>query len=268
MPWHDGFLWVLLSALALAWGSFANVLVYRLPLPYLDHAPTNNTRINIIAPRSHCPNCGQTLKWWHNLPLLGFLLLHGRCGFCRAPISARYWWIEFGAWLMALLCVRYFGWNKEALCALIFLYLLWITAWIDARHYLILDVLTYPLLAMGIGGCALWYPNRLPDALTGAVLGFALLAVPYWAYLRWRGMIGLGLGDCKLLAAIGAWFGAWLGIASIPYVLLTACLMAIGAAVFHTVWRERGWHKMRQLKIPFAPYLSAGSVLVGWLWQV
>lgn len=259
---HAGDAFITLMALlcAAALGSFANVLVYRLPLQILSDTDgqTHGSVFNIAVPASHCPACQTPLKWWQNVPLVSFVLLRGRCAFCHAAIPWCYFWIELGTVLWAMLCLWRFGVGGMALAAFGFGYVLWVLSWIDARHYVLPDVLTLGLLWSGLLLKAWFAPWTLADAVFGAVLGYALLWLPYAVYLKWRGVVGLGLGDCKLLAAVGACLG-WMPV---PSVALWASILGLiyGGLLF--VGRRHNTERLGAVQIPFDPFIAAASVLV------
>ncbi len=258
--------------LAGAMGSFANVLIYRLPIMIVANdkqadeklagdlpMASSNQTFNIATPASFCPHCHAPLKWWQNIPLISYVVLRGRCAECRATIPLRYLWVELGCVLLALLCIWVDGVSVRSVVGFVFLYLLWVLSWIDALHYLLPDALTLSLLLLGFVLRVALSPFAWFDAVTegalGALLGYMILWLPYALYLRWRGIAGLGLGDCKLMAGIGV----WLGVVNIPTVLMLACA---GALVCALVWAWRAQCSARNLKIPFGPFLAAGAALM------
>ena len=262
---HDALFWmniVWVVLCAAAFGSFANVLIYRLPLMLLGESGQNTSgdkkAFNLAVPASFCPQCQHAIQWWHNIPLLSFIGLRGRCAYCHQPIPMRYFWVESGTVLWALLSVWMFGLTWQALSSFVFFYLLWVASWIDALHFLLPDVLNYALFGIGLMVAMAFAHNgvaaALMDALSGAALGYVMLWIPYFAYLKWRGLEGLGLGDCKLLAAIGC----WQGMVAVPNVLLFACALALMFGLLVAFLRQ---HPVRTLKIPFGPFISAGSVI-------
>ena len=243
---------------AASFGSFANVLIYRLPR-MLFGEKTHQAVFNIAVPASFCPHCQRTLKWWHNIPLLSFILLRGRCAFCQAAIGWRYVWIELGTVALAVACIWLFGVSTMALAAFAFVYILWVLSWIDAQHRLLPDVLTLGLLVSGLLLKVWFTPWALLDAVFGAALGYALLWLPYMFYLKWRGVVGLGLGDCKLLAAVGA----WLGWAFIPMVALVASVLGLSYGVLLFVRsRSESMVGFGAVQIPFGPFIAIASVVV------
>ena len=273
MAWIDGFAWFWLLLCAAALGSFANVLVYRLPMQIVrasDEVDSSKGAFNIAVPASHCPSCHMPLKWWQNVPLMSFIWLKGRCAFCHAPIPRRYCWIELGTVLIAIACLSLFGIGVKALALFVLLYALWVLNWMDALYQLLPDVLTLGLLWTGLLLRAWFAPMSLDDAVWGAVLGYVLLYLPHVLYLKWRGEVGLGLGDAKLLAAVGA----WLGLVHVPTVLLLACVAGLMYGGVRFLGRARVTHRveaqdlrdLRRVRIPFGPFISMATALIV-LWQ-
>ena len=261
---HDALFWMNMFwvlACAAAFGSFANVLIYRLPRMLLGmntNTPHDNPSFNIAVPASFCPQCQHTIQWWHNIPLLSFIGLRGRCAYCHQSIPMRYFWVELGTVLWALLSVWMFGLTWQALSSFVFFSVLWVASWIDALHFLLPDVLNYVLFGMGLVVAMAFAHNgvgvALIDALSGAAFGYVMLWIPYFTYLKWRGIEGLGLGDCKLLAAIGC----WQGVVAVPNVLLFACVLAL---VFGVLMAWSRHQTVATLKIPFGPFISAAAVI-------
>ena len=248
------FLWGLIIVLAAVFGSFANVLVYRLPLMVLrEEDDENRSRLtfNLACPASHCPSCDRPLRWWHNIPMLSYIVLRGRCGFCHTAIPRRYFWIELGSVLMGLYCYWHFGWSVDALMWFMFLFILWVMAWIDVAYFLLPDALTLFLLWLALLWKALMMPEQLVDAVLGAALGYLLLRTVYEVHHYFTGRQGMGMGDMKLIAAIGA----WLGLTQVPNVLLVACISALVYAVYVRL-------RFQTMMIPFGPFLALGAVFV------
>lgn len=236
--------------LAASLGSFANVLIYRLPLMILDEK--SGQSINLFTPASHCPNCLTALKFWQNIPLLGFVFLKRRCAVCAQPIAWHYFLVELGVVFFAVLCVYFFGYSLSAFAYFIFLYFLWILAWIDALHYLLPDALTLVLLWIGLVYQALFAPNRLVDVVLAACIAYLLLYIIFYVYWFLAKKQGLGFGDMKLLSAVGA----WLGIVAVSNVLIVACLLAI----FYTLASYLMSRKIRKI-IPFGPFIAISAAI-------
>ena len=247
------FFWMLVFVLAAVFGSFANVLVYRLPLMVLKEEANDKQVLmfNLACPASHCPACEAPLRWWHNIPLLSYIVLRGRCGFCWASIPKRYFWIELGSVIIGLYCYGRFGWSVHALMWFVFLYLLWVMSWIDVAHFLLPDALTLLLLWLALIWKALAVPEQLVDAVFGAVLGYLLLRVVYEVHHYFTGRQGMGMGDMKLMAAIGA----WLGVFEVPNVLMVSCISALLYASYARL-------RFNRVMIPFGPFLAFGAAAV------
>ena len=231
------------GAYGLVLGSFINVLIYRLP-----------RGMSVARPRSHCPACGRPVRWYDNVPLLSYLVLRGRCRSCGAPISPRYPLVEAASGGLVVLAVVRFGPSATGVAAAVFLLLLLPLALIDLEHHILPDVLTLPGIAVGIAGGVLGALVPLWDSVGGAVLGAALPYLVIVAYRVLRGVEGMGLGDVKLLAMIGAFLG-WRGA------LLTLCLgAAAGASVgLALIVVRRG---RLDTELPFGTFLAAAAVVV------
>jgi leader peptidase (prepilin peptidase)/N-methyltransferase len=257
-PWMAG-------VLGLAVGSFLNVVVHRLPrmlqaqwkaqcAELEGHSPPPTPRYNLWTPASHCPACNRPVRAVHNIPVVSYLMLRGRCAFCGSPISARYPALELVTALMFSWVAAHFGWSAAGAGALILTAFLLALALIDADTTLLPDDLTLPLLWMGllINLRATYAP--LPDAVIGAVAGYLCLWSVYWVFKLVTGKEGMGYGDFKLLAALGAWLG-WKML--LPIILMSSLVGAlVGLALI--VLARRG----REIPIPFGPYLAAAGFLI------
>lgn len=235
--------WVTLAVvLGLCAGSFLNVLIYRMPRDQ-----------SIVWPGSRCPGCGHALSAWENVPLLSFLLLAGRCRACRAPIPWRYPLVEALSGLVAGLAVWRLGPGAAALWAAAFALALLAVGWIDAEHGIVPDELSAGLVALG-----LWV--RGPSvhgfvvAALGGLLGFVLLWGLASLYRRVRGIEGLGGGDVKLAAGLGAFLGP-------PGLVLTVVLASLGGSVAGLLLIVRG-RGNGKTALPFASFLAPAGVLV------
>lgn len=243
-------IWLLVIILAAVFGSFANVLVYRLPLMILNEEADAARTFNLSKPASHCPSCKQSIKWWQNLPLLSYIALRGRCQMCASKIPLRYFLIELGSAFIGAACFWRFGWSVTALMWFVFFYGLWVAAWIDAAHFLLPDVLTLTLLWVALVWKSLAHPEMLPDAVLGAALGYVMLRAVYEIHYYFTQRHGLGFGDMKLLAAIGA----WLGVMEIPNVMLLACVLGLVYALYAKL-------KSNAQVIPLGPFLGMAAVI-------
>ena len=255
------------ALLGLLVGSFINVIVYRLPI-MLERAwqsselpnelPTE--AFNLAVPRSHCPSCAQQLSASENVPVVSFLFLRGRCRHCKSRISARYPLVEIAASVASILVAMTFGFTASTLAFLAFAWFLLALSLIDLDHHLLPDDLTLPLLWLGllVSAFNLGLPGvSLFDAVIGAAAGYITLWSLFWAFLLVTGKEGLGYGDFKLLAALGAWLG-WQAI--LPVLLLASLAgAAIGLILIVFGGRERS------APLPFGPFLAAaGFVMLIW----
>ena len=251
----------------LAVGSFLNVVIHRLPrmmesewraqCAELDGLPArDNERFNLVVPRSRCPACATPIRARDNIPVLSWLLLKGRCAHCGARISARYPIVEaLTAGLSALVAWK-FGFGSTALAVAVFTWILVALTFIDADTTLLPDDLTMPLLWLGLlVNLAGVVPGvTLQDAVVGAVAGYGVLWLIYWAFKLTTGKEGMGYGDFKLLAALGAWMG-WKAL--LPVLLLSSIVGAVVGVVL-IVLKRRG----RDIPIPFGPYLATAGFIV------
>ena len=252
------------AVLGLLVGSFLNVVIHRLPrmlergwraqcAELAGEAPADEPAYNLVVPRSACPHCGHRIRAHENVPVLSWLALGGRCASCRAPISARYPLVELLAAALAAGAILRFGptWQGVAACAL--LWTLTALAFIDADTQLLPDDITLPLVWAGLVVNLFGVFVPLHEAVIGAVAGYASLWLVYWAFKLIRGKEGMGYGDFKLLAALGAWLG-WKMLPAI--VLLSSAAGAlIGIALIVLQGRDHA------TPLPFGPYLAlAGAV--------
>jgi leader peptidase (prepilin peptidase)/N-methyltransferase len=267
------------SAVGLAVGSFLNVVVYRLPImlerqwqaqctqpPVAAEAaaPAPQPPFNLVLPRSCCPACRAPISALQNIPLLSFLLLRGRCAHCRAKISLRYPAIELLSGVTTAVVAWEFGFGWPAACAMLVGWFLIALTFIDLDHQLLPDVLTLPLLWLGLlASLAGWnssshaLPSDPASAIGGAALGYVSLWALYHLFRLLTGKEGMGYGDFKLLAALGAWLG-WQML--LPIVLLSAMVGAITGLTLIALRRAQ-----RGNPIPFGPFLAAAG-WVAMLW--
>ncbi|KMK92079.1 prepilin peptidase [Aeromonas dhakensis] len=247
-------------------GSFLNVVIHRLPImlerewqaEYLSYFNPETQlqqeeRYNLMVPRSACPHCGHAITAMENIPLLSWLWLKGRCRECLAPISARYPLVELLTALLSLVVAATFPPSWGLLAALLLTWVLVALTFIDLDKMLLPDQLTLPLLWGGLlfnlaGGFV-----PLADAVIGAMAGYLVLWSLYWAFKLLTGKEGMGYGDFKLLAALGA----WLGWQALPIVLLLSSL--VGAIIGISLILLRNHHQGKP--IPFGPYLA----IAGWI---
>ncbi|MGO9403759.1 MAG: prepilin peptidase [Terriglobales bacterium] len=297
-------------ALGLCFGSFLNVCIYRLPLGK-----------SVVAPRSACPHCGNLIPLYHNLPVLSWLILRGKCRSCKQPISPRYLVIEVLTGVLFLGCYAHFGLTLAALKCVALGYLLLGLIFTDAETKLLPDAMTLPGLALGIGFSLLvpvndlasrimpgmvspvmsmsselsWRLWSLSDSLLGAAVGASFLYGAAAIYLRARGVEGMGFGDVKLMAMIGAFLGTKLTVLTIFASSLAGSLF--GLSTILAVWmkrtrrirssrvsskdaRRRAWQSarlaLRYYEMPFGVFLGSmailsflfGDRLLHWYWRV
>jgi leader peptidase (prepilin peptidase)/N-methyltransferase len=259
----------------LAIGSFLNVVIYRLPVMLERQwrsqaaelegrpAPPQDGRFNLVVPRSRCPACQAQIRGIHNVPILSWIALRGRCASCRAPISLRYPLVELATGAAFAAVAWHFGFGLSAALAFVLTaYLIALTG-IDIDRQLLPDILTIPLLWIGLVA-SLWQvagqaapPAGLRDAVIGAAAGYAFLWLVFQLFRLATGKEGMGYGDFKLFAAIGA----WLGWQMLPLVLMLAA--AVGAVVGLAMMAAS--RLGRGVPIPFGPYL-AGAAWIALLW--
>lgn len=264
----------LAGLLGLLIGSFLNVVIHRLPkmmerqwaLEYAHYAAEQSGNalqqeqtapFGLSHPRSACPHCQHAIRWYENIPVLSYLWLRGRCAGCKTRISLRYPLVELLTGALFALCAWRWGLSPTAGAWAVFCALLVALAGIDWDTTLLPDDLTYPLLWAGLIAAALQWTNvPLFAAVMGAVAGYLSLWSVYWAFKLATGKEGMGYGDFKLFAALGAWFG-WQAL--VPIILMASVIGAIvGIAMkFSSGLREGGY-------IPFGPFL-AGAGLVALL---
>lgn len=256
-------------------GSFLNVVILRLPVmmerqwrrqcaEYQAEARDTDTgtknggaepeeRFNLATPRSRCPHCGHAITALENIPILSYLVLRGRCSSCGAGISARYPLIEAATAALSMAVAWQFGFAWETAAALVLTWALIALSVIDFDHHLLPDGITLPLLWFGLVLSLFGLFTDSHDAIIGALAGYLSLWCVYWLFKLLTGKEGMGYGDFKLLALLGAWLG-WTFL--LPIVLLSSL---VGAVVGITLVLLRG--RDRNIPIPFGPYLAAA----GWI---
>lgn len=250
--------------LGLIVGSFLNVLVHRLPLmlerQWRDDArealalPAQPAeRFDLLLPASRCPHCQRRIRAWENIPVLSYLFLRGRCAGCKTRISPRYPLVELASAGLTLFAAWHFGFSASAVAFMVLTWGLLALSLIDIEHQLLPDALVLPLLWLGliVNAFGLFVP--LEQALWGAVGGYLVLWTVYWLFKLITGKEGMGYGDFKLLAMIGAW-GGW---QILPFTLLFSSL--VGALLGLILLRLSG--QRAGTPIPFGPYMA----LAGWI---
>ena len=253
-----------LAVLGLVFGSFLNVIIYRLPkmmeaqwkrncAEFSGEAQEESDKLSLAFPRSRCPHCDAEIKPTQNIPVLSYLLLRGNCAACKAPISVRYPVVESVTSLLWVLCGLQFGVSNALAAALVLTAVLIVLTAIDLDHQLLPDSLTLPLVWIGL---LLNIDNTfvsLESAVLGAVLGYLCLWAVFWLFKIVTGKEGMGHGDFKLLAALGAWFG----LAALPTIVLLSSLVGavLGVALIVTGKQDR------ETPMPFGPFLAGAGLI-------
>lgn len=254
----------LAGILGLLVGSFLNVVIHRLPrmmerdwhlqcAELRGETAPEKERLSLAAPASRCPHCGHAIRAWENIPVLSFLLLKGRCSGCQAPISLRYPLVEAFTGLLSAFTVWHFGPTLAAAAALLLLWAMVALTGIDFDTQLLPDSITLPLLWLGLLFNISGTFTDISSAVIGAMVGYLSLWSVYWLFKLATGKEGMGYGDFKLLAAIGA----WLGWQMLPLTILLSSLVGAVVGVALIVLARRG----RNVPIPFGPYLAAAGLL-------
>ena len=255
---------VLLAVLFLAIGSFLNVVIHRLPImlerDWRSHArellglPSEpEERFNLAVPRSRCPECRHAIELRHNIPIVSWLVLRARCPHCSSRISARYPLVEAATVLAGLCMLHAFGYEWLTVALLFYTTSLIALGCIDMETHLLPDEITLPLLWAGILTALVFGHISPADSIIGAAVGYMALWIVYWAFKLITGREGMGHGDFKLLAALGA----WLGWQALPAVVLIASLGGLLYAAIALAMRTM----RRDQPIPFGPFLAAA----GWV---
>lgn len=254
------------AVFSLAIGSFLNVLIHRLPkMMEADwraqcaelqggEAAVEGSRYNLLIPHSHCPQCKAPLRVIDNIPIASWIALRGKCAHCSGRISSRYPIVEALTAVLSAIVAWKFGLTWQTALALVFTWTLIALTFIDADTTLLPDDLTLPLLWLGLLANVFGTFVPLREAVLGAAAGYLVLWSIYWLFKLATGKEGMGFGDFKLLAALGAWMG-WKAL--LPIVLLSSLVGAIvGIALI--ILARRG----REIPIPFGPYLAAAGMIV------
>jgi leader peptidase (prepilin peptidase)/N-methyltransferase len=265
-PWFDA---TLAGVVGLLIGSFLNVVIYRLPkimerqwaAECAELSGTESPKaetFNLMVPRSRCQQCGHQIRWFENIPVLSYTFLRGKCSACHTPISLRYPLVELGNGALFFFCVWHWGATPTALVWCAFAAAVLALGLIDWDTTLLPDDITLPLLWAGLIAASLqWSGTTLSSALWGAVAAYMSLWLIYWAFKLLTGKEGMGYGDFKLLAAIGAWLGWKMLPLTILASSLVGAVIGIGLIVFAKHAREK--------PIPFGPYLAiAGLIAMFW----
>lgn len=250
--------------LGLMVGSFLNVVIHRLPLmmerdwqaqcqDYLGEAPRQQSPLTLAKPASHCPHCGHRIRFYENIPVLSYLWLRGKCSACRQAISPRYPLIELTTAVLSTVIAWHFGFGWQAGTALLLTWALVALSVIDMDHQLLPDAITLPFLWLGLTLSLFPVFADVRSSLIGAIAGYLSLWTVYQLFKLLTGKEGMGFGDFKLLALLGAWMG-W---QSLPMIIVLSS--AVGAVLGGAMIALRG--RDRAHPIPFGPYLA----IAGWI---
>lgn len=254
----------LATVLGLVVGSFLNVVIHRLP-KMLEHGwmaecaqlrgeePLPAEKLTLASPRSRCPSCGHGIAAWENIPIVSFLFLRGRCRACHARISLRYPLVEALSGVLSGYAIWHFGASWAGIGALFFIWCMIALTFIDFDTQLLPDSITLPLLWTGLLLNLGSTFTDLRSAVIGAAAGYLSLWSVYWAFKLATGKEGMGYGDFKLLAAIGA----WLGWQMLPLTILASSMVGAVVGIALIVFARHG----RSIPIPFGPYLAAAAVI-------
>ena len=266
-PW---LLYTMVAFVSLCIGSFLNVVIFRLPammqqewrcqceelleVPEAKREPAKV--LSLSKPASTCPHCGHGIRAWQNVPVISYLVLKGKCANCSEPISARYPIIELATAVFSVLTVYLLGPTPATLWALLLVWALVALTMIDFDTQLLPDFITLPLLWLGL--VVNYFAQLVPfnDAFWGAVVGYLTLWSVYWLFKLVTGKEGMGYGDFKLLAALGAWLGWTL----LPAVILLSSVVGAIVGIALMVFKQQG----REVPMPFGPYLATAGLLCLW----
>ncbi|MGQ0528614.1 MAG: prepilin peptidase [Panacagrimonas sp.] len=259
--------------LGLCVGSFLNVVAHRLPMMMEQEfreacreqfgvpEASADARVSLAQPASACPACGTHIKPWHNIPLLGWLLLRGRCAQCSATISVQYPLVELIAAILAVACACRFGFGMQMFSAMVLSWALLVLTVIDLRTLYLPDAITLPLLWLGL---LLSLGPVFADpasAIAGAAAGYLVLWSIFWVFKLATGKDGMGYGDFKLMAALGAWLGWQL----LPQIVLLSAVVGAVVGIGLMATRKAEWSS----RIPFGPYIAgAGWIALIWGEQI
>ncbi|OGS91013.1 MAG: methyltransferase [Gallionellales bacterium GWA2_59_43] len=252
------------AVLGLMVGSFLNVVIHRLPkmmelgwqqqcAELRGEQPTDTPRYNLLVPRSSCPHCNHAIGALENIPVISYLLLRGKCKGCGARISPRYPIIETVSGLLSAYAAWHFGFGWAAAGALLLVWALLALTAIDFDTQLLPDDITLPLLWIGLLLNSFGTYTNLHSAVLGAIFGYLSLWSVYWLFKLVTGKEGMGYGDFKLLAALGA----WLGWQMLPLIILSSSLVGAVVGITLIVAARHG----RNIPIPFGPYLAGGGLI-------
>jgi len=262
---NQWYLALIAAFLGIIVGSFLNVMIVRIPI-YLEHqygiksnAQTNRNKqphvklFDLLISRSRCTYCHKQLAWHENIPIVSYVLLHGKCSRCKQPISVRYPLVELLTSILTIVTTLVFGLSLTTSAALIMTWTLLLLAFIDIEKQLLPDNLTQPLLWLGLLVNAMAGLTNLKSALFGAILGYLSLWLVYHIFRLATGKEGLGYGDLKLLAALGA----WLGWQMVPLIIVLATIVGSVVGIYKILRKKADLSS----KLPLGPFLA----MAGWI---
>tara|TARA_Y100000768_G_scaffold359283_1_gene315686 strand:- start:111 stop:872 length:762 start_codon:yes stop_codon:yes gene_type:complete len=237
---------IFIAVLGGLWGSFANVCIYRLPL-----------NKGVVSGRSYCPKCKKKIFWYENIPILSYLILGGKCSKCKKIISFQYLLVESISIFSFLLIYYFFGVSLTTILLIILFLSFIVIFFIDLKHYIIPDILTFPMMVLGF--LKSFDPNLNPlfpnyiNSLLGGIIGYGIIWLLIFFYKKIRNKEGMGLGDAKILAVIGFWFG-WV---SIPFVIFLSSTIALIVVIPDLLKKK----KKLTSQIPFGPYIIIATII-------
>ena len=255
MTFFPSLAYLVVFIFGLIFGSFFNVLIHRIPKSI--QSPKKESLFSAISfPKSYCPKCKKGLFVVHNLPIISWLFLLGKCYFCKAKISIRYPLVELLSGFIFLFCFWQYGVTTEFFLWVLFFSILLILFFIDLETFLLPDFLTMPLMLIGVFKSLLYSDQIDPiNSVVGVLVGFFALFITNAIYKLWRGVDGFGFGDFKLLAGLGAWFGAAL---ILPIIVLGALVALLSVGLLSFVGRRLDLQTM----IPFGPALITATIVI------
>jgi leader peptidase (prepilin peptidase)/N-methyltransferase len=265
MGWGAGLDAVFAGVLGLVVGSFLNVVVHRFPkmlerqwaaecAEFSGQPAKEEPAFNLLVPRSRCPHCGHGIRWYENIPVVSWLALRGKCSHCQAAIGVRYPIVEIVTAAFFALCGARWGLTPQAAAWMAFAALLICLFLIDMDTQILPDDLNYALLWLGLLAAAIGWTVPLASAVWGAALGYGIFWLIFQLFKLATGKEGMGYGDFKLLAALGAWLGA-------PYLLAIILLSSLVGAVIGIALVFVGKLANKDIPMPFGPYLAGAGLL-------
>ncbi|PNK60591.1 prepilin peptidase [Psychrobacter sp. FDAARGOS_221] len=273
---HHPMALILFGLIGLCVGSFLNVVVYRTPLMMWQQWLISSVQLlqsqsdipssliepiakivqpspalSLSTPASHCPQCQSAVNWYHNIPIISWLALKGRCAYCQAPISIRYPLVEISCALLSMLVIHLLGVSVTSMAALLFVWILLALALIDFDSQFLPDKLTFPLAGLGLAVNSQGWFVTPSESIWGLLIGYLSLWSVVQLFYLFTKKQGMGQGDFKLLAALGAWLGAWM----LPFIILLSSLL--GSIIGIILLRKYGESR----PFAFGPYLAIAGIL-------